>query len=119
MGTPSYGEYVKLGGIINEKDYLSALSRAKNAKEVNPSIRVQAESMGRASGITLTDRELALYAILREDTNPDPKEKYHHSQMSDQRLFAEALRMLGDTESLRKLISRHPNIFPQREAAAI
>ena len=53
---------------------------------------------------------MALYAVLRADANVD-KEKYHHSQMSDQRLFAEALRMLGDTVSLRKFIAAHPHIF--------
>ena len=31
--------------------------------------------------------------------------------MSDQKLFAEALRMLGDADSLKKLIEAHPNIL--------
>ena len=114
-----YEQYKKLGGIINEKDYKNALLRAKNKKNINQSTMAQAENMAKVAGIALTDRELALYAVLREDANPDPKERYHHSQMTDQRLFAEVLRMLGDTESLRKLISRYPNIFPQRAAAAI
>ena len=115
----SFKEYALQGGIINEKDYKNALLRAKNIKNINQSTMAQAENMAKVAGIALTDRELALYAVLREDANPDPKERYHHSQMSDQRLFAEMLRMLGDIESLQKLISRHPNIFPQREEAAI
>ena len=113
----SYEQYKKLGGILNEKDYADALLRAKNIKNINQSTMAQAENMAKVAGIALTDRELALYAVLREDANPDPKERYHHSQMTDQRLFAEVLRMLGDTELLQELISRHPNIFPPEAAA--
>jgi len=36
--------------------------------------------------------------------------EHHHSQMSDQRLFAETLRMLGDVASLGKLIEAYPSI---------
>lgn len=55
------------------------------------------------------DQRTILYGILRTDANAG--EKYHHSQMGDQQLFAEALRMLGDEQSLKKLIEAYPNIF--------
>jgi len=81
---------------------------------------LQAEGMAKAAGIVLESREegidprVALYDVLhdmlRVDTQGDVK-RYHHSQLDDQPLFAEALRMLGDTESLAKFIKMHPNIF--------
>ncbi len=131
----NYEQYKRLGGIINEKDYQSALDRAKNittlerpdflrnghsvsrAKDImilDKELISQAETMARVAGITLRNSEDALdprtilYGILRRDTNPGVE--YHHSQMSDQRLFAEVLRMLGDADSLQKLIETHPNI---------
>jgi hypothetical protein len=114
----SFKEYALQGGILNKKDYADALLRAKNIKNINQSTMAQAENMARVAGISLTDEELSLYAVLREDI-PEGKDKDHYTQKNDQRLFAEVLRMLGDAESLQKLISRHPNIFPQGEAAAI
>jgi|GEM_PF-1731581 len=111
----NYQRYVKLGGIINEKDYQSALARSKHTTTVNQTSIMQADNIAKRSGISLhnskdsLDPRTILYGILRSDTVPEPK--YHHSQMNDQRLFAEALRMLGDTDSLEKLIEAHPNIF--------
>lgn len=110
----NYQRYVELGGIINEKDYQSALTRSKHTTILNKTSIVQAEVIANRSGIVLhnskdsLDPRTILYGILRSDTAPEPK--YHHSQMSDQRLFAETLRMLGDADSLEKLIEAYPNI---------
>ncbi|MEK6817382.1 MAG: hypothetical protein AABX80_01145 [Nanoarchaeota archaeon] len=46
---------------------------------------------------------------MRADIRPE-KVRHHHSQMCDQRLFAEALRMLGNVDALNKLIRAHPHI---------
>lgn len=115
----SYESYQSMGGVINEKDYQSALDRAKNTLMLdNKSLILQAESIAKKSGIVLynsdgvLDQKLILYGILRTDNNPG--EQYHHSTMGDQRLFAEALRMLGDEDSLKKLIEAYPNIFDER-----
>jgi len=115
----SYQQYRKMGGVINEKDYKSALDRAKNAAALdNKSLILQVELIARKAGIALQnpegalDQRIILYGILRTDINQG--EKYHHSQMSDQQLFAEALRMLKDEESLKKLIEAYPNIFDER-----
>lgn len=112
-----YQQYQELGGIINEKDYQSALDRVQKMSELNnKSLIAQAELIANKSGIILhnsdgvLDPRIILYGILRIDINPG--EKYHHSQMGDQQIFAEALRMLGDADSLKKLIEAHPNIFP-------
>lgn len=117
-----YEQYRELGGIINKDDYENALARARDAviaSEKTPlqetELMAEAENMAKFAGIELQDAKDAndprvkLYAILRVDSKPK-KVKYHHSQMSDQRLFAEVLRMLGDTDSLKKLISAYPNI---------
>lgn len=109
-----YALYQEMGGIINEKDYQKAFDTFKEVKSHDQNLTVQTETIARAAGITLhntrdsLDSRTALYGVLRQDVNPDPE--YHHSQMSDQRLFAEALRMLGDEESLQKLIKSHPHI---------
>ncbi len=116
-----YEWYQKLGGIINEKDFQNALDRINNARTLDrrdPQIRnsiLQAVGIARCADIKLNDSEdavdprIVLYVILRADAMPEGI-RYHHSQMSDQRLFAEALRMLGDVDSLNKLINTHPHI---------
>jgi hypothetical protein len=113
----NYEQYRSLDGIINETDYASSLARAKEMKTIDTNKRAQVQTMATASGIILEDSgidpRVALYAVLRADQNPDLLSKYHHSQMTDQKLFAEVLRMLGDTESLKKLLETHPHIFPE------
>jgi len=114
-GNNCYERYKELGGIINEKDYESALTRAKNTTALDLLLIKQLEFIAEFAGIELhstedaVDRRAILYGILRTDSKPK-EAKYHHSQMSDQRLFAEALRMLGDTDALHKLVSTHPHI---------
>ena len=110
----SYKQYQELGGIINKKDYRSALTRAKNTTTLDIRLIKQSELIARVARIELNntkdsiDQRTILYGALRSD-KPEGV-KYHHCQMSDQRLFAEALRMLGDVDSLNKLIDTHPHI---------
>ncbi len=117
----NYQRYLGLGGIINENDYQSALDRMNSVHtldrkdpQVIDSIR-QVVDMARYAKIILSDLKdvldprVVLYVILRLDTKPEDVE-YHHSQMSDQRIFGEVLRMLGDASSLDKLIKAYPNI---------
>ncbi len=114
----NYMHYIELGGIINEKDFQNALARSKQTTSLNKAAIAQSEVIAHRSGIELhnsndsLDPRTVLYGVLRSDTAPTTAKegKYHHSQMSDQRLFAEALRMLGDTDSLEKLIAAHPHI---------
>ncbi|MDO8676100.1 MAG: hypothetical protein Q7K16_00335 [Candidatus Azambacteria bacterium] len=113
--TCCYERYQELGGIINEKDYKSALTRAKDITAIDTELTEQLKSIARLAGIELhntknvLDQRTILYGVLRTDTKPKVV-KYHHSQMSDQRLFAEVLRMLGDVDSLSRLINTHPHI---------
>jgi hypothetical protein len=110
----NYQNYKGLGGIINEGDYQSALARAKNTTTLDDRLVRQSELIARVAKIELNntkdslDQRTILYGVLRGDK---PKGvKYHHCQMSDQRLFAEALRMLGDVDSLNKLVNAYSNI---------
>ena len=111
----NYQQYLELGGIINEKDYDSALARAESTTTLNKTLIRQAESIAKFVGIELhdrgdaIDRRTILYGILRSDIRPE-KVKYHRDQMSDQRIFVEALRMLGDVKSLDKMVKAYPNI---------
>lgn len=110
----AYESYQEVGGIINEKDYRSALARAEEAETLNETLIQQAKNIAEYAGIVLdnsggVDPKVKLYAVLRADNKPEDV-KYHHSQMSDQHLFAEAARMLGDADSLNKMIAAYPNI---------
>lgn len=58
----------------------------------------------------IKDPRAVLFTILRGHTDT-VGEGNHHSQMSDQELFAEVLRMSGDEESLAKFTAALPNIF--------
>ena len=110
----AYNKYQELGGIINEKDCKSALTRAERTAEFGQSLLGQAENIAKHAGIVLdnsdgVDTRVKLYAVLRADNKPE-NVKYHHSQMSDQRLFAEVLRMLGDTDALNKLVDAYHKV---------
>lgn len=110
-----YAQYRELGGIINKNDYESALKRSGETAEVSDAAVKQVENMEKFAGIetqngkSAGDPRIKLYAILRGDNKPE-KVKHHHSQMSDKRLFAETLRMLGDTEALDKLIGAYHKV---------
>lgn len=107
-----YTRYQELGGIINQNDYKNALAEAKESNPLKKAYVEAAEGIARKAGIVLDheidgiDPRVKLYAIMRADNKPEDVE-YHHSQMSDQRLFAEALRMLGDADALNKLIGAY------------
>jgi len=119
----SYEDYQSLGGTINEADCQSAFDRMKNPTESelnNPQIQTairQGENIAKIAGIVLEAQEkgnpdprVLLYAFLRTGIHPE-EVKDHHTQMGDQPLFGEVLKMLGDKESLEKLIEAYPNIF--------
>jgi hypothetical protein len=111
----SYQRYQDLGGVINETDYDSALSRLKEAYISDKTLIAQAENIARFAGIELqsdedaSDPRVILYGILRRDVRSEGV-KYHHDQMSDQKIFMEALRMLGDVESADKMVKAYLNI---------
>ncbi|MCX6765757.1 MAG: hypothetical protein NT136_02250 [Candidatus Moranbacteria bacterium] len=117
----SYQRYLELGGIINKKDYQSVLDGMNKTRtldrenlQVSSSIQ-QALGIARYAEIKLNDSKdvldpkIVLYITLRNDAKPEDVE-YHHSQMSDQHIFGEVLRILGDADSLDKLIKVYPNI---------
>ncbi len=98
----SYHRYQELGGIISEKDYESALTKAKGTITSRESTIMQAKNIAKFAGIELHSTEDAIdpriifYGILHDIK---PKEVMD----SDWRLFREALRMVEDTDALIKL----------------
>ena len=112
VNSRSYEEYHKLGGIINEGVYRSAMERAGDPATLpDETLVIQAKNIARVSGMHFTKDELreviALYGVLRNDL--DPGAEFHHGQMSDERLVAEALRMLNHPGQLKKLMGTYPH----------
>lgn len=110
----TYAVYCRLGGIINEKDYTIIFERAiLTQPNESTSAKNQAMMIIKRADLNLdteyTEKLVTLYSVLRNDTCPD-EAKHHHCQMSDQRLLAEALRMMEDANSLQKLVVAFPNI---------
>lgn len=108
-----YFRYQALGGIINKGDYYKTLRRAGKITSLRFDLVLQAEEIARVAGLTLDDKKCfdkitVLYGVLRTDQNPGLE--HHHSQMNDQRLFAEALRMLNHPDLLAQVIAAYPNI---------
>ena len=101
-----YELYLKLGGVSKRKNYRSALHEAETITPSESSM-MQAENMAQRAKIELQKDGIGhvvrLYAALRGN------ERY--AQESDQKVFAEALRMLGDSDSLKKLTEANIEIF--------
>lgn len=131
----NYRRYVELGKTVGLRDtidqehYESALERAKNWTAPNKARITEAEKIDRikqaeefalTAGIQLhntpdaLDQRTILYEILRSDIQPQGV-KYHHQQMGDHLIFAEALRMLEDVDALNQLIERYPNIASKHD----
>ena len=107
----SYEKYRSVGGFLSEADFVNALALAKEKRTLDSHSLLQAEGMARAAGIVLEgkkngiDPRVALYDALHDILRANPGRdinRYHYRKLEDQSLFAEALRMLGDTESLAK-----------------
>jgi hypothetical protein len=99
-----YGEYLALGGILKKDDYVRVLEEAKDTREIE--MTAQAEVMAGAAGFEINDfdKEAVLYGVLRRDTTHD------YSHMSNQALFAEALKMSGN-KNVDKFIEANPYNF--------
>jgi hypothetical protein len=102
----NYAEYRALHGTLSPEEYQDVLRRAMEASRWLEN----ANSMARAAEITLSPETMTLYGILR-DEKPDPAKK-HYSELSDQELLAEALRIVGNKPSLDTFIKRFtPTVF--------
>lgn len=105
----SFERYKESGGQIDEKAYQNVLEKFKQPTTPDKPVVLQVEAMAAKSGIELRsskdspDPRIVLYGIMRSESN-----------LRDQRLFAEVLRISGDTDSLKKLMETYPNIFSQK-----
>ena len=106
-----YAGYKTLGGVLSQEEYQNVRSHAAD-KEYIPSgslWRGHANFMASTAGITLSPETVTIYEILRSE-KPDPA-KEHYSELGDQKLLAEALRIVGDKNSLDMFIEKLPHIF--------
>lgn len=119
MGTGEKGNFEKYKeqkGTIDKEDYLNILARARDVVRAGSAPMSQALSIAKYAGITLQNVSIGsdvvtLYCLMRMDKKPKEKDGgFHYTQMSDQRLFAEVLQILGDTDSFSKLTGAYPNI---------
>lgn len=132
--TNSYQRYLELGGIINEEDYKKAFETLANikteaditrllrerSKEEDPEIAAnhtrtlvrQATGVADSAEIELynsednLDPKIILYIILRTDKRTRGT-RYYHDDMWDRQTFVEALRILGDAESVKTMIEKY------------
>lgn len=103
-----YMRYKELGGTNSESDYLAYLEMAYNTDTISGEQRKQLELLVKPTGIELGDSEdspdtkTKLYGILRSSP--------FFVNMSDHLVLAEALRILGDSDNLKKLVEIYPDI---------
>lgn len=80
-------------------------------RPTNPMWSKHAKFMAETAGITISPETIKIYGILR-DEKPGPEK--NHSGMSDQEIFAEALRMSGDMSSFTVFTEKYPHIFKKK-----
>lgn len=102
-----FAAYTSLGGgHLTEAEYQRVKNAAAKAgAKANEIYITNAKVSAEVAGITLSPEALALYSILRGDTNI-----YSDLLHSDQQRLAEVLRIMGNADDLQKLIAKHPNI---------
>ena len=103
----SFLRYQAAGGkSIDDKKYKIIFEKFKQPSAPDEYAVKHAEAMAARAGIELQsskdshDPRVVLFGILRAETG-----------LTDQRAFAEALRMSGDTELLKTFIEKNPEIF--------
>lgn len=111
----NYEQYLASGGILGQEAYQDVLERAANEGEVPAESKSPGHAifMAREAGIALSPEAVSIYQILR-DKKPDP-EKEKFSGLSDQKLLAEVLRIVGDTRSRNAFEKKYPHIFDSRK----
>lgn len=104
-----YDKYMALGGILSQKEYREVMKRAGDETISSSKWSAHANSMARAADIILSPETVTIYGILRDEKS-DPKKK-HYSELSDQKLLAEALLIIGDESSWSVFTEKYPHIF--------
>lgn len=106
-----YEKYKTLSGALRQEQYQDVLKRAAEGTEAPTTSQssTNVNFMAQRAGIALSPETVTIYGILRNEKPDGISENYH--EMSDQKLLAEALRMVGDTASLTTFIEKYPHIF--------
>lgn len=109
-----YARYIELGGEIDGDSFREVWNRAAMITTLARTTILQAEHMAQVAGFSLNngqhlDEVTVFYGALRSGYNPEPE--FHYSQMCDQKLLAEALKMLDRPDLLMRVIAAyHPQI---------
>jgi hypothetical protein len=120
-----YEQYKTLGGKLSPDEYRDVLKSAAEGKNVPyTSLRSRrANVMARTAEITLSPEVLGIYGILR-DKQPDPPDPKKNTPSeitpseindSDQKLLAEALRIVGDKRSLAVFTEKFSHMFERKD----
>ena len=108
----SYEEYKALpGGVLTQEQYQNVLRSVAKWKGI-PANSLSAEHanfMAQIAWIPLSPETITVYEILSHG-NPGQENEYRGG-MSDQKLLAEALRIIGDTHSLTEFIEKNVAAF--------
>ncbi len=115
----TYTDYVSMGGRLDEENYARVMKKAEEesgAGITSSYARAQVATIADISGISLEHIRdevgldpVVIYEILRNDKIPKEVAN-HHSQMIDQQLLVESLRMLGAQSATLAIIAKHPHI---------
>ena len=115
----SYADYISMGGRIDEENYTRVIQMAQDeagASAVTKFTLFQTATIAGTSDISLEAihaetgiNPVCIYSILRSDKIPR-EVRDHHSQMNDQQLLVESLRMLGAHSAIDAIIAKHPHI---------
>lgn len=110
-----YEEYMASRGILNQEQYLDVLNLAAHGGDVSSESLSpgHAKFMAENAGISLSPEAVSIYQILR-DKKPDSANQ-NFSGLSDQELLAEALHIVGDTDSRNAFEKKYPHIFDSRK----
>ena len=106
-----FGRYESLGGILTEAEYTEVMEELSKLVKIDSHSLSQAKDYARLAGIEIkqeNDIRAALFDVLRLHLKPG---LIHPTLISDQPIFAEVLRMLGDIPSLDIFLQAHPGIF--------
>lgn len=115
-----YADYVSIGGRLDEESYSQVMKKAEQESMSGITgnfARAQTATIANVSGISLEAIHqeagldpVSIYEILRSDKIPAGVSD-HHSQMNDQQLLVESLRMLGQQDAVNAIIATHPHII--------
>jgi|GEM_PF-3164036 len=116
MLIPSYEQYQESGGILEHAPFKKLLRKAEIDIQESKMCAAQVTAIAQAAKIdldgagNLSNETVAVYKLLRTNAIADVYFINHHRGMCDIQIFADALRIVQDDDSLEKLSRAFPHI---------